>query len=371
MTLKLISPRPGKTPHYYIRGTHCGVYVDETAGTTDRSKAHPYLKDKRDAIERGEAQSRKAMKQAPLFIDAALSYIDAGGDATYLGKYNPETGEFSKSLIRHFIDAKLADIDQAEIDAAAVILYPSGSPATRNRQVYTPMSAILKHAGIERSLRRPKGSQGRQTTLWLQPEQAFRMFDAAGALDTEFEIFLRFLCYTGCRLGDALNLPTSQILLGEGFAYLGKTKNDDPRGVHLPPDLVAALATHPRGLDRRGTVFRFRKNGHLYSLLKRVKKAAGPDVAFAGFHTFCHTWATWMRRYTGMDQRGLAGTGRWKDEKSVARYAHVVVSEESRKADHLPVHERKQKPVHGFSAGPRAELHLCSPETAEKASGDR
>ena len=59
----------------------------------------------------------------------------------------------------------------------------------------------------------------------------------------------------------------------------------------------------------------------------------GPDVAFLTFHIFCHTYATWMRRYGGLDTTaGLIATGRWRDETSVRRYAHVIASEESQKA---------------------------------------
>jgi hypothetical protein len=35
-----------------------------------------------------------------------------------------------------------------------------------------------------------------------------------------------------------------------------------------------------------------------------------------------------MRRYGGVDALGLVGTGRWKDPRSAARYAHVVTREE-------------------------------------------
>jgi integrase len=45
-------------------------------------------------------------------------------------------------------------------------------------------------------------------------------------------------------------------------------------------------------------------------------------LAFVGFHTFRHTWATWMRRYGGADLQGLAATKNWRDPKSAARYAH-------------------------------------------------
>lgn len=45
---------------------------------------------------------------------------------------------------------------------------------------------------------------------------------------------------------------------------------------------------------------------------------------------------TWMRRYGGFDEIGLLALGTHKDRKSVARYTHAVVSEESKRAALLP-----------------------------------
>jgi integrase len=232
---------------------------------------------------------------------------------------------------------------QEAIDAVALELYPKATPATRNRQVYTPVSAVLKRAKVKWELQRPKGWRGQSRTEWLKPEQAFRVLEAATAEDAEFGLFLTLLCYTGMRLGEALALTVDDLDLNEAFLTVHETKNGDPRGVHLPPVIVAALTSHPRGLDRRhkdgrpGKLFRFVKCGRLYTLLARSKKAAGNDVAFTSFHTFRHTWATWMRRYGGLDTRGLLGTQTWKDPASVRRYEHVVASEESARANLLPV----------------------------------
>ncbi|CDP50666.1 hypothetical protein [Devosia sp. DBB001] len=165
---------------------------------------------------------------------------------------------------------------------------------------------------------------------------AGRILDAADEADPEFRVFLATLLYTGLRLGEALSAECDLIDLGESTLIIPKTKNDDPRAVYLPPQLIAELGRHPRGVARRGeTIFRFRKNGYLYNLLKKAKGSSGlPNVTF---HTFRHTWATWMRRYAKLDTKGLVGTGAWKDEKSASRYQHVVVTEEAQRADLLPV----------------------------------
>lgn len=323
MPLKLIAPRPGKTPNYYIRGTYLGVAVDRTTGTSDRTAARKALAKVKSDIERGTFTPKGALT----FAGAALSYLRAGGE-----------DRFVEPLSDHFGAIQVSEIDQAAIDAAADKLYPKASAATRNRQVYTPISAILKHANVDFAVKRPKGAQGEVRVAWLWEDDAFRLLDEAGKVDPEFRIFLATLLYTGLRLSEALRLRVEWLSLAESFAFIPKTKNSEPRALYLPPVLVAELAMHPRGLDRPGeTVFRFRKNGRLYTLLKKAKTATKVET---DFHTFRHTWATWMRRYGKLDTKGLMATQAWKDEKSAARYQHVVVSEEMTRADLLPAPKR-------------------------------
>lgn len=322
MPLKLVPPRPGRAPHYHIRGTYLGQYVDRSAKTERRSVAWRLLKEIERQIERGALAA-----PAPSFAAAALAYMRHGGERRPLRK-----------LLRYFGEAPLAEIDQAAIEAAAEALFPHASPATRNREVFTPVSAVLKHAGVEFRLRRPKGSRGKQIDAWLWPEDAARLFSAAAKIDREFGVLLVLLCYTGLRLGEALNLSCDDVRLQEHYARVMQTKTGVPRGVYLPPCVVEALADHPRGIARGGErVFRFVKSGHLYKLLRASADAAGLDLPNrAAFHLFRHTYATWMRRYAGRDVQGLVATGAWRSEQSAARYAHVVPSEDARAAALLP-----------------------------------
>jgi hypothetical protein len=52
---------------------------------------------------------------------------------------------FLKLIIEHFGNTPLTKIGQAELNQAATTLYPDASPATLNRNFYTP--AIALHAG--------------------------------------------------------------------------------------------------------------------------------------------------------------------------------------------------------------------------------
>ena len=129
-----------------------------------------------------------------------MAYLKAGRSRRCVGR-----------LIQHFGETDLQMIDQTAIDAAAVALYPNVSPATRNVAVYTPVGAILHHAGVEIVVRRPKGYKGKQKTLFLLPPDAFAIIKAATAIDEEMGRLLTFLLYTGCRIGEALALKWERV----------------------------------------------------------------------------------------------------------------------------------------------------------------
>lgn len=325
MPLKLVPPTPGRSSYYRVRGTYLGRRVDRSTEARDQATARRFLSALEAAIERGAFADKPALTLAA----AITSYVQAGGESRFL-----------EPILRHFgRGATAAEIDQAAADAAATAIYPRATPATRNRQFYTPLSAVLKHAAIETKIRRPKGAAGEARVTWLLPERFELVASAAGEEDLEFAALVILLCYTGLRLSEALSLRCEHLDLGQAVAMCGRTKNGEPRGVYLPPRAVTALANHPRGLDRAGRVFRWTKCGELYLLAERVYARAGVDHSGAPFHVLRHTYGAWMTR-AGAD---LVGTGAWKSATAARVYQHFVVTEEARKADALPGATIKRK----------------------------
>ena len=322
MPLYLRPPRSGKSPNYEIRGTYLGQRVERSAGTPDRRTAAKILARIKDEIERGSF----AKAGEPTFAGAALNYVQHGGERRFVMK-----------LAEYFGGKTIPQITQAAVDEAAIALYPHATAATRNRQVYSPVSAILKHAGHADPLWRPKGGRGAVRHFFFTPEQAAAVLAAGAARDPEYGIFLTFLLYTGARLSEALAVKVENLRLSEATAFAEHTKNGEPRMIHLTPVLVAAIAGHPRGLEREGKLFRFGKCGRLYTWLDEAAKAAGVVIPEGvAYHAFRHTYGAWMRRYGGLDTTGLVQTGAWKSREAAARYEHAVTSEEARKADALP-----------------------------------
>jgi integrase len=335
MSLKLIPPKAGRSPYYRVRGTFLGIQVDRSTQLRDPRLAEKVRERWEREIVRGEYRQSSGPDDAPrTFLDAAIAYMQAGGDSYHLGPIIRMTGEAALN------DIPLEKIDQIAIDRAASALFPNAPAPTKNRNFYTPVSAVLKRAGIDKAIKRPKGWRGKKSVSWLEPEQAFALLAAAEQLDPEFGMFCRLLCYTGMRLGEALAIKVGAVDLERRAIYLPETKNGESRTVHLTPELVVALANHPRGLDRPADerLVRFSVSGRFRAKLKRAMKAAGLSFPRrqAGYHLFCHTYATWMRRYNGMDNYALARTGRWKDPRSVDVYLHTETSAEARMADNLP-----------------------------------
>jgi integrase len=304
MPLKVHPPRSGKTPNYSIRGTYLGVAVDRSTGTPKKAVAEQQRKALETKIERGEYPQKPKQPNAPTFLSAAVAYMKAGRRRRYVGR-----------LIEYFKDTPLEAIDQNAIDTAAATLYPNVSPSTRNGCVYTPVSAILHHAGVDITVRRPKGHEGKQMTRFLLPPDAFAIIKAAGEIDEEMGRLLTFLLYTGCRIGEALALKWETVSVDRREAYIETSKNDEPRTVRLTQDALDALGP----VKTAGGVFRFHQGGHRNFLFLNAKVTACglPPVkrprpgqrmvipphrlSWVTFHTFCHTWATWLRRFGGAD----------------------------------------------------------------------
>jgi integrase len=331
MPFKLVRPSPQRrTPFYSVRGTYLGHYVNRSLKTGEKALAKKLIKQLESDIERGAVTTGHALG----FAEAASAYMKAGGERNYLAP-----------IISHFRHMPLAQIDQVAIDNAAAALYPTATAATLNRQVYTPISAVLKRAGEERKIKRPRGWRGQKLTHWLTPEQAFAIFKATAKIKAPaktratFRVFLITLCYTGMRLSEALRLNKSDINLKAQTAVLYRTKNDKPRLVYLPKVVVAEM--RKMALDGDGRLFTFHAGGRLRDMLKMALDAAGVELPRrVAFHVFCHTWGTWMRQHGGLDTYDLLKTDRWTDPNSADRYAHVVVSEVAKRADLLPVEKR-------------------------------
>ena len=202
-----------------------------------------------------------------------------------------------------------------------------GSSGTRNRQVYTPVSAILKFAGIATGVRRLKAPPG--IVRWLEPDEAGRLIAACAP---HLRPLVKFLLLTGARAGEALWLDWSCVDLTRAHINFPQ---DEKR-----PCARRAVASRSCGRagepsTRNGAVFR-KPNGKPYkpprgdgdtSAGNKIRMGFRGALRRAGLENFrvhdCrHTWATWHYR-EHRDLIALQQLGGWRTLSMVTRYAHA------------------------------------------------
>lgn len=313
MPLELIKRHGSR--NWYMRGTVRGVTVDKSTRTDSRDAADAIrIKEQARILDRSVHGERATVT----FLEVAVLYMEGGGEA-----------RFMKPLINHFKTRKIAEIEQEDIDAAAKALYPGRSPATLNRHVYTPMSAVLALAtrrkwSEARRFDRPRQPKGR--IRWLTPAEADRLVECSA---THLRPLVTFLLATGARLSEALYLQWHDVDLSRRHVSFTDTKSGEARGVPLHDRAFEALANLKH---RVGPVF-LKPNGKPY----KEKQDGGGQIktGFAGAcrrariknfspHDCRHTWATW-HYMANRDLAALMLLGGWKSEAMVLRYAHVNV----------------------------------------------
>jgi integrase len=313
MPLKLVKRHGGQ--NWYIVGTERGVFVDESTRTHSKEAAEKILLKRQNQILDNTIFGERA---TVTFMQATLAYLDNGGES-----------RFVQPLVDHFKGRKVSTITQSDIDESARKLYSGKSNATWNRQVYTPMSAILKTAAKRKwcdhqVIERPKQPAGK--IRWETVENAQRIVDHASP---HMRPLIIFLFGTGVRLSEALYLQWSQVDLKRGTVIFPKTKNGGGRGVPLSPTVTKALQTIQH---RIGAVFLtnvgipYKPADDHGGQIKTGFRGACRRAGVLNFtpHDCRHTFATWhYAKHRDLAQlMQLCG---WKSPDMAMRYAHVNV----------------------------------------------
>jgi integrase len=249
----------------------------------------------------------------------------------------------------HFADAMADDIDQSAIDrACADLLRPCAKPATRLRQIISPLRAILTHGAKRRMCQMPVFETGKESpgrTEWLTPAQVDALLAAAAP---HLRPLLGFLASTGARMGEALVLDWKDVDLRHCRATLRGVLEDGERGtksgrdriVDLCPRALAALRFDPREKKRRGAIramvgrvfltragrpYAKRKvqgGGQIKTGWAAAKRRAGINSPVSP-HGLRHSWASWHYAMH-KDLILLRHTGGWSTVDLVERYAHLT-----------------------------------------------
>jgi integrase len=283
-------------------GSLAGKRIRKSLGTRDEGTATEL----KAAYEARLWQRRTYGEEAVrTFEEAALSYMEHGGEARFLGP-----------LIQHFKGRTLGSIKPAELRAAAMAIYPKAGPATRNRQGIIPARAVVLHGhdlGWCGSIRVkqfdvPKSRKHKAVDrTWMD---AF-MAEADKSLLPHLSALALFMHQTGARVSEATRLEGQHVDLPNRLAVLEKTKT----GEWSPRELTAELVARISGLKPKDKVrvFGYTDPKAVNRVAKRVAKRAGIEPLST--HSFGrHSFGTNSLALTG-DIKGVMDAGDWKSAK--------------------------------------------------------
>jgi len=317
MPLKLVKRHGGEV--WYLRGSVRGIRVDESTGTGNPKAADEIRITREEQLLKRSIHGDSVTRS---FNEAAISYIKGGGDRQFLGP-----------ILKRIGRKKLAEIDQSAIAGCAEALFKSAGPATQNRKVYTPISAVLHHASrlgwiSKPTIARPTQPKGR--VRHVTRKEALALIEAAAP---HLKPLTLFLFSTGCRLAEALYLDWAAVNLQDGEVTFYDTKNGEDRTTPIPPEAVAALANLQH---KTGPVFRTQKgqpyanrNGEGGGQVKRAWATMCKNAGVTNFtpHDCRHTFATWYLRDNPKDAAGLMKVCGWKSMTMIQRYAHLEIED--------------------------------------------
>jgi integrase len=287
----------GKSPYWQIRGTVKGVLIHRSSGTADRGKAEEY----RRKLEAETYDFIALGKEPPAtFADAAIVYVNKGGETKYL-----------KRISRYFGDTPLRDIGQVEIDRAAQELYPNAKASTINRSLISPYITVVRaaiRAELPGAVLRPI-ERRKEVKPIVTPADDDHIAKLLPHCSEGLAALITLMTYTGLRTGEALRIKSEDCK--DGFIQVGKTKNGEARMVPAPdgwrwPDGGFGFKT-TQGVGR--------------ALRQATKNAKLPyrDGHELGRHGFA---ARWLR--SGASIKGLKEAGGWKKLAVVDQsYGHL------------------------------------------------
>lgn len=283
---------------WWVSGTVNGERIRESTGHTDKKRAQSWASKRQWELE----QVAVFGPESVLTFGAAMNYyIDGGKEQRFL---LPLLDAWEHRLVK--------DIAPGDVIDLANKLYPDAGAATKNRQVITPVMAIIRF-NAQRGRCAPllvkrfetKKTIKRPTATWawiakLKPTAKPKVYALA-----------LFLANTAARIGDALKLTWANLNLDEAEAMLVDTKNGEDRLVKLRPATVAALRKiKPKKAGAADVVFEFYDRSDVARQLKTACKKAGiPYIPTHGIGR--RLFATTMNR-AGIDPRTAAEAGGWK-----------------------------------------------------------
>lgn len=307
---------------WYAFGTIAGERIRQSLGTRDKARAQELR-----AILEARIWKRHSYGDAAVrtFEEAALSYVEAGGDKRFIAP-----------LVQRFRGRALSSITPEDIKDAARALYGTRVPkkdadpvpyknATRNRQAIVPAQAIINHVAgrgwchpiVVAPFPTEKPRRRSADRSWLDAFMAQADADGLHRLSAA----VLFMWQNGPRVSEVARVRPSHVNLSKRVIELERTKTSEWEPCHITRELMLRLAQLDLE-DEERPVFGYADRWGIHNRMKAVCRRAG--IAFLSSHQAGrHSFAT-NALDNGAKVKEVMQAGRWKTARMVLEiYAHA------------------------------------------------
>ena len=288
---------------WYAVGTIAGQRVRKSLGTRDKQVAEELRAQHEARLWKRHSYGEEAVRT---FEEAALSYMKQGGEKRFLAP-----------IIKHFKGRSLGSIKPAELRGAALTIYPTAAPSTRNRQAIIPARAVINHghdlgwcgAIKVKMFEVPKSNKHKPVDRkWLNAFLTQADKDKLWHLSA----LVLFMNQTAARVSEAISVLGEHVDLSQRIAVLAKTKTDEWSVRHLTAELVTRISQLDLADAKR--VFSYTDPKAVNRRIKAVCKRAKIEprtTHSAGRHSF----GTNAMAVKGADIKAAMDAGGWKSAK--------------------------------------------------------
>jgi integrase len=244
-------------------------------------------------------------------VEAIIAYEAAGKSARFLDKIAEQWGH-----------VKIRTIKPAWVRAHAKDIYPKVLPSTLNRQVITPLQAVINHAyqaedGRQIKIEKFAVDPKKKSAVDSEWHEKF----AKHALSFGMAAMARFMYETAARISEACRVQPGDVDLAARTVMLVKTKTK-PRLTRVSQpmaDMLAELMSRPRIMNRMDKkqangVFGYASRHAVYNGWKTVCDRA--NIPYAPPHSSGRvSFATELVVRKGVDAVTAAKLGGWASPK--------------------------------------------------------
>lgn len=274
-----------------------GKRVRKSTGETDEKRAE-------------EIASKRewAAHQARVYGEESVFTFGAA-----VGLYtDKKAGRYVWPIFDRWKHKLVKDIKPGHVTDLADEMYPKAEAATKNRQVITPITAVINYCAKRGKCHRLDVERFKVVKKPARVADMVWLGKFMRSASPHLGALAQFMAMTGARISDATALDWEDVNLFACTALLRDTKNGDDREAYLPPALLATLEALEH---RKGKVF-------LYAHRHSVRDPWIDCCARAGIdpippHDAGRRLFATMMIQAGIDPVTVAKAGGWKTVRMV------------------------------------------------------